>query len=655
MTATLDPTHPTAADEPLLLPERPPRVGPESRRLLLRLALGLVLWELIGTALVLAGGPAATAFGASMVFPGAGFLYVAWPVLLLVTLAALVVALVLWWGVSAHVAIPLVWLASAAGAALLAEGPRWFVDRGTTWGWAIPLAYLAAVGTLGWMGWRVDSAYRRKLAKVPELNEYLRDATLPEPIVERRELDDMDAELLRWLYSFAFQPEDGLDGLDWGEQFHGGTQLRYQLNGLTWAMSLYAANHLTHAPAQITQALETMVRKHTDLRVWKYWHALNLIGNFDPNPDPIRRDNIMFSAFLGDVINCVESATGTTAFDQPGSLEFVWTDGRTFSYDHHSLTEAVQRNFERSRLGFFPCEPGWSFTVCNVMGAQALYGHDVVHGGDHWPRVRDRWTRTLDHEYLTPDGSYAHIRSNHVGISWDTGEVPGGHYFANGTHRFADILPAHARRARALELRGARSKMAGLATLVTEGRLPLDLPPELERHRTRWSKLLPWIKVIGGARMVGDATLVDAAIASSAERCATGERWPERPVDGSASALGSYGIVRWSAPLDLAGLSMRGYVAPAGPVLSATAWDDVLVTEAVSDDGVTLRLSVRPWGGRVERAELVFAQLRPGVTYVIDGAGAPIEMRADDQGLATAVLDLAGPLRLTVRVAEGAA
>jgi hypothetical protein len=113
--------------------------------------------------------------------------------------------------------------------------------------------------------------------------------------------------------------------------------------------------------------------------------------------------------------------------------------------------------------------------------------------------------------------------------------------------------------------------------------------------------------------------------------------------------------VRWSAPLDLAGLSMRGYVAPAGPVLSATAWDDVLVTEAVSDDGVTLRLSVRPWGGRVERAELVFAQLRPGVTYVIDGAGAPIEMRADDQGLATAELDLAGPLRLTVRAAEGAA
>ena len=34
-------------------------------------------------------------------------------------------------------------------------------------------------------------------------------------------------------------------------------------------------------------------------------------------------------------------------------------------------------------LGFFPCEPGWSFTVCNIMGAQALRGHDTAHGTEH--------------------------------------------------------------------------------------------------------------------------------------------------------------------------------------------------------------------------------------------------------------------------------
>jgi hypothetical protein len=590
-----------------------------------------------------------------MVFPGAGFLFVAAPILFALSLVALLIALVLWWGVSAHVAIPIVWTAAGAVAIALVDGPRWFVDRGTTWGWAVPVAYACAVATVGWMLWRVEQAYRRKLAKVPALNEYLLHADLPERITSRRALDDMDAELLRWAYAFAFQPEDGLDGLDWGEQFHGGTQLRYQLNSLTWAMSLYAANHLANAPAQITTALETMVRKHTDLRVWKYWRTLNLVGNFDPNPDPIRRDNIMFSAFLGDVINSVEAATGTEVFDQPGSLEFVWTDGRTFSYDHHSLAAAVQANFERSRLGFFPCEPGWSFTVCNVMGAQALHGHDVAHGTAQWPQIRDRWQQTLEQEYLTPDGSYAHIRSNHVGLSWDTGEVPGGHYFANGTHRFVDILPAHAERAKALDLRGAAPKMAALSSMVHDGRLDLDLPAELERHRTRRSTLLPWIKVIGGARMVGDESLVDAAIRSSAEKCATGASWPERPVDASASGLGSYMLLRWSAPLDLAHLNMRGFVAPVGPVLADTDWEAVLVTEAVSDDGESLRLSLRPAGDTaVDQIGLEFDSLVPGTTYVLEGAGAVETVVADDAGRATVTIAVGAPLHLRLTAGSAA-
>ena len=79
----------------------------------------------------------------------------------------------------------------------------------------------------------------------------------------------------------------------------------------------------------------------------------------------------MLSAYLADQINLYEAATGSTRFDEPGSLTFVWKDGRTFAYDHHSIAEAVRRNFEANALGFFPCEPGWVFTACNTMGAQA--------------------------------------------------------------------------------------------------------------------------------------------------------------------------------------------------------------------------------------------------------------------------------------------
>ena len=305
-------------------------------------------------------------------------------------------------------------------------------------------------------------------------------------------------------------------------------------------------------------------------------------------------------------------------FDEPGSLTFVWSDGREFPDDHHSIIEAVHANYERSDLGFYPCEPGWSFTVCNVMGAQSMYGHDRLHGTELWDANRDSWQRTLEQEYLTPDGTYAHIRSNHVGLSWDTGEVPGGHYTANGTGRFADILPTHGARARALDLRSAGPSMAGLSAMVSDGTLDLELPEEPERHRTRSSALPGWNKIISGANLVGDGALAEAAMDGAARQCATGQRWPERPLAAGSSALGGHMIVRWSTPLGPADLNQRGYVPPVGPVLDDTAWDDVLVVLARSDDGESLDLHLEPRRGPVAALPLAFTNLEPGRAYRLE-------------------------------------
>jgi hypothetical protein len=398
----------------------------------------------------------------------------------------------------------------------------------------------------------------------------------------------------------------------------------------------------------VERALVKLVEKHTDLCVWRYWRSLNLLGNFDPNPDPIARDNIMFSAFLGDVINIFEAATGSTRFDEPGSLTFVWKDGRTFEYDHHSIAAAVERNFRRSKLGFFPCEPGWSFTVCNIMGAQSLRGHDTLHGTDAWNTVRPRFAQTLDEEYSTPDGAYAHIRSNHVGLSWDTGEVPGGHYFAQGSNRFVDILPSHAERAAALDRRGA-AKLAGLSAMVVDGRLEMELPLELERHRAARSALGKWNGVIGGSRMLGDATLFSAALDASARQCATGLRWPAKPLDAGVPAMGGNMILRWSNPITTAQLNVRGYRPPVGPVLHTAPWDDVLVVEARSNDGASLQMRLEPMDAPMEHVELGFRQLVPGATYTVDVGGVCSTVTADDAGTATASAAVLGPVSVEVR------
>jgi hypothetical protein len=358
---------------------------------------------------------------------------------------------------------------------------------------------------------------------------------------------------------------------------------------------------------------------------------LNLLGNFDPNPDPIVRDHIMFSAFLGDVLNIFEAATGSSHFDEPGSLTFVWKDGRTFEYDHHTITTAVEKNFERSRLGFFSCEPGWSFTVCNIMGAQALRGHDTVHGSTAWDRVRPRVEQTLDNEYYTPDGSYAHIRSNHVGLSWDTGEVPGGHYFAQGSNRFADILPTHAARAAALDRRGA-AKLSAISSMVDNGRLDMELPVELERHRAARSALGKWNGVIGGAKLIADAVLYAAAVDASARQCATGERWPAKPLEAAVPAIGGNMILRWSNPITTAQLNVRGYRAHEGPVLDAAPWDQLLVVEARSEDGTSLQMLVEPLESPLEMVDLVFRQLVPGTTYSVSVNGESSLMPAAPDG-----------------------
>jgi hypothetical protein len=638
MTTTLDPPATTASLPPL--DEQPRRAGPVTRRLLRRTALVVALVEATGIVLLLVGGRTASIIGASALIPGGGLLYTARPVLFLLTAAAVVLAIVMWWAISASWGIPAVWIASAIAALALADTPNPFADPGTTWGWAIAVnAIIAAACALAIVG-SFERRYRRKRSVVPELNAYLATAQVPEPSAPLREPDDTDAELLRWCHELALQPLDRFEGFEWGEQFHGGTCVRYQLNYLGWALSQFAVNYVPNAPNTIEHVLRNLVLKQTDLRVWSYWRTLNTIGNWNRDPDPLVHDNIMFSGFTGDQINMYEAATGSTRFDEPGSLTFVWKDGTEYAYDHHSWIEAVRRNFDESQMGFFPCEPGWAFAACNTIGAQALLGYEVLHGRPVWSEYEPRWRDTLLQEYLMPDGNYANIRCTRTGLSWDTGETPGGEYLTTGTNQFRDVAPDLAARGRALATRGLPGKLAGLSALIgDDGELQLELPTEWERNRARKTALTAWTKLIAGARMVGDERLASAAQRAADRQCRTDDRWPQRPVAAGVQTLAVHLIVRWATPLDTGDLNLRGYVAPTGPLLDDAPWPQVLVAKARSLDGRSLDLTLyRHELAAGDTVRLGFAQLTPHARYrfgdqtvVVDASGcATAEITLDD-------------------------
>ena len=318
-------------------------------------------------------------------------------------------------------------------------------------------------GVVGWGAFRVEQRYRTKRAKVPELNAYLSTAEPVERAVVARDPDAIDVELLRWCYAIANQPDDGLVGLDWGEQFHGGTQLRYQLNALCWSLSLYAANFVPNAagPDRATRCAK-LVEKHTDLRVWKYWRTLNLLGNFDANPDPIvpRQHHVLGVPRRRDQHLRGGDRLGPL---RPARLADVRVEGRADLRVRPPLDRrrGASATSSAASSGSSRASPAGRSRCATSMGAQALHGHDTLHGTEQLgARPSRAGCRRSTRSTSRPTATYAHIRSNHVGLSWDTGEVPGGHYFANGTNRFADILPDHARRAEALERRKAEQQGA---------------------------------------------------------------------------------------------------------------------------------------------------------------------------------------------------
>jgi hypothetical protein len=106
-------------------------------------------------------------------------------------------------------------------------------------------------------------------------------------------------------------------------------------------------------------------------------------------------------------------------------------------------------------------------------------------------------------------------------------------------------------------------------------------------------------------------------------------------------------LVRWSTPMDNAAINVRGFVPPAGPIVEAAPWPQVMVTLARSSDGSSLDLAVRP-GPQPSAVPVQFglAALTPAARYRLSGDGVEKAFTADADGRATIAFMVDRPLRL---------
>jgi Linalool dehydratase/isomerase len=582
------------------------------------------------------------ALGLSLVIPGAGLAYTGHPVWCFLVLVLFCFALVMWWAVSAVFGPPLVYALGAVGAVVSAGHPGSLWSTSTSWLPSVIVVSVVYLAVVGMAVTRFERAYRHSRAEVSALNEYLAKAEVPTPVRVPVSTPEFDSSVLAWLLELALQPLDSFEGFDHGEQYHGATCLRYQLNFFGATLAVANVNMLPNYPSLVSRAQENLVRKNTDIRVWRYWALENLLGNFDRNPDPIVRDNIMLSGFLANQISEYEAATGSKVFDHPGALRFIWRDGREFVYDHDSIVDVVVGNFRRSRLGLFPCEPGWVFATCNAIAAQGVLGYDAVHGDSRFASMESTWRHGMFGEMMTPHGAIRHIRSTLFGLTFRDGEGT-GEYFLPGTHLLADTAPDMALRGTLLQLRSVRPKIEMLRGLITErNELGLELAPKREKGTRQLSTLTEWSGIVIGALMSGDQAVAEAALRSLVKDCQRAGHFPVRPLHGRAMGIAALAGVLWGTDVSLAELAVRGWQPPRGPILDEAPWPAILVSRAVSRDGVSLDLRVEPYRADPGAAhDLVFSRIDSLATY---------EIISEDGSCRVDALDLESDGRLRARV-----
>lgn len=612
----------------------PPTTARRQRRAIL--AYG-ALWSLGALAGVLDLGPGGTAAGLGLALPGGGLVWGGHPVLGVAAALAFVLAVFVWWAAGPTVLPPLVWAASIAlgaavadpgtaakQAAVLATGPALIV--------AARITYLVRHATQV----RAGALVNERLAEVEFVITGSPGLDVRVPVAEHTE-DDLGH--LRFALDLALQPIDSFDGFTRIDQFREAAT-RYQLNALGYALAM---SQFTRTPAftgYLAEAQRNAIEKMLDRRVWGYWAVENAWGNLRLDRDPVdNSENIMLTGFHGLMIG-MYGTLNDDRYSRPGAVSYRWSDNTGYAHDFGTMAAALHRNVQGSPFALFPCEPNWIYTVCNTFGMNAMLSHDRLHGTGYFADVEDRLRDSYETEFLRPDGRIVGVRSSHLGLSWNFWSGPAVQITTS--YWLHAALPDVARRTWWL-LRERELLHADGRTTTKPGISARLDPGSYQLGTDTYSKVVTMM----AAREHGDEELAssvqrdldqgDVAEAGGARRYADGSTFTNL-----YAALGRFG--RHSALRDLV-----VFGAPEawreGPVLAEAAYPDVLVARAVTD-GRALDLVLRP-GSRPLRTVVRVGRLAPGHEYDVRGTALPTVTAAPD-GTADIEVDLGGRHELRI-------
>ncbi len=353
------------------------------------------------------------AFGAGLAYPGGGFLLSAFDdgglrclglpawighlIAFLLTLAFFAASVIFWFGAGNIILPPLIWAFSAAISAWLA--PPVYLQASTLQLYAAPV--LLCVTTA------LPFALTRLKPSKPQPTPAQPVQSIPAPLTFET------LALSRFALDRALQPLDQFEGFQFVDQFQTAAT-RYQIAQNGYALSLLNSR-LPAFRGYLHQAQVNLILKQCDARIWRYWQYENAWGNFDLNPDPIARDNIMYTGFLAAQIAMFQAITGDMRFSRAGALQLT-SEKHQFSHDQNSLIMALYRGWNTSEFTLMPCEPNWIYPLCNAIGASAAIAQDQQQGTNSWTGIASGFRNSLEQEFTAKDGRILPFRSSRTGI-----------------------------------------------------------------------------------------------------------------------------------------------------------------------------------------------------------------------------------------------
>lgn len=370
------------------------------------LALGThhTSWQILGLGLILPGGGF---LAHADLHSLSGFIHIS---MALSGAAVFAVSLIIWFATGNVLAPPVTWLLLAGAATTMRHG---HVHGHSVWLAVCIAIFLAILMFLYAYVSMLRGNWQRQ-----EANDWLERegghiaGSFSPASATHPELSHDELKQMRFLLDRALQPVNEFNGFEWLDQFQTAA-IRYQLNFIGYALAMVQATHMPAFQGYLTEAQKRLLLKQADHRVWRYWVTENLWGNLCYDPDPVKRENIMYTGFCATQMVMFQHASGCSDFAQPGSFRLNHPSGTTYKYSLPDLISSMQRETERSHFQLIACEPNWIYPLCNTIGTAAVQAL----APDYWSKQQAGFGEKLDQEFLGYGTSIVPCRSNYIGLA----------------------------------------------------------------------------------------------------------------------------------------------------------------------------------------------------------------------------------------------